>query len=126
MTAARLRQPTAHHVPDAQDHDVEPCLIGGKVVGVPVGRFHEERGEQDTDGCDDEDDELGRLVERLGLIAAYRTSDPVEVCCATGGMRYVLATDRGGIVGRGHGYSLHTQPKSLSTAWIACATSERR
>lgn len=89
MAATRLRQPATHHVADAKDHDVQPCLVGLEIVAMPVGRLDEVRRKQHCDGGADKDDEFCRLVESLSLAAApagnpsglYVRSQAVGVRC---------------------------------------------
>ena len=49
MAAARLRQTAAHDIADAENHDIQPRLIGPEVVAVPVGRSYQVGRKQHPD-----------------------------------------------------------------------------
>jgi hypothetical protein len=70
MTVTALRQATADHVADAEQHDVEPCPVRQEVVGAPVGRFDQVRREQDADDRGDEHRKFGCLERCLRLVSA--------------------------------------------------------
>src|ERR1700733_12019544 len=100
MAAARLRKPAADHVADAKNYDVQPRLIGQKIVAAPVGCLNQVRGKQNPDGRDDEDHEFGRLEGSLRLGAAPG-GDPSARCVHSGAIG-VAVTHLSGIVDGGH------------------------
>src|SRR6478735_8311371 len=122
MAATRLRQPAAHHVADAEDHDVQPCLIGLEIVAMPVGRLDEVRREQHCDGGAEKDDEFRCLVESLCLAAAAGGHPSgLRVCSQSVGVRCVGPTGCSGI-GCSHSVLLLMRSKYVSTAYLGCAT----
>src|SRR3954452_11041279 len=77
VTGTRLRETAGEQIADRQQGDEEPCLVGAEVVtdiaavvaGLARGavRSDRHRGDQDADGDNDVEPELGRLPRRLRL-----------------------------------------------------------
>ena len=76
IPTAGLRNSSAHHVPNGQDHDVEPCAIGPEVVAVVTRASNQVRGDQDTSHRDCVDPKLRGLKGLLRL--SRKASDAVR------------------------------------------------
>src|SRR3954454_5594213 len=114
-----LRESTAAQVSQRQQHDVEPRLVGAKVVAVPIGRLHEERRHENADDRRDVGEQLGGLERRLGLrgVATLRALD----VRAVGAL--VNATD--GRIGRGRAGESHAvTPRGIEGALPSADASE--
>jgi hypothetical protein len=66
--ATGLRQAAAHHVADAQNHDVEPRPVGSEVILMRVSGTDEGRRDQYTNNRNDINDEFRCLEGNFGFV----------------------------------------------------------
>src|SRR6185437_4460676 len=112
MAAAGLGQTAAHHVADAQQHNVEPCPIGPKVVLMRVGGTDEEGRDQYADDRHQINDEFCCLESSFGFAATPGgNTSRLRTLGAVGGGS-VRTMGRSGITA-GHVVLLLTRPKCV-------------
>src|SRR6185312_8191741 len=113
MAAAGLGQTAAHHVADAQQHNVEPCPIGPEVVLMRVRGTDEEGRHQYADDRHHINDEFCCLESSFGFAATpWGNTSRLHTLGTVGGggVRTMRRSGiRSGITG-GHGVLLLTWP----------------